>query len=311
MQNTGPSSRRKVLIAFALLYLVWGSTYLAIAYAVATIPPYLMAGVRFVIAGTALYLWVRLRGGPRPTPAQWRNAAVLGGLMLVLGIGTVSWAEQRVPSGLTALVIATVPLWLVVFHWLSGGPRPGPFRVLGIVLGLAGVGLLVQPGAHGGVDPIGAGVLCLATMSWAIGSLYARKADLPESPLLTTAMEMLAGGVMNTAVGVAAGETAHLHLAAISAPSLFGLAYLIVFGSIIGYSAYTYLVSATTPARLGTYAYVNPVIAILLGWLVRGEPIGSRTLLAMAIIIGAVVLLTLSPRSPASAPRTNTGPASG
>jgi drug/metabolite transporter (DMT)-like permease len=215
MQDTGPTSRRKVLIAFALLYLVWGSTYLAIAYAVATIPPYLMAGVRFVIAGATLYLWVRLRGGPRPTPAQWRNAVVLGGLMLVLGIGTVSWAEQRVPSGLTALIIATVPLWLVVFHWLSGGPRPGPFRVLGIVLGLAGVGLLVQPGAQGSVDPIGAGVLCLATMSWAIGSLYGRKADLPASPLLTTAMEMLAGGVMNTAVGVAAGETAHLHLAAI------------------------------------------------------------------------------------------------
>jgi drug/metabolite transporter (DMT)-like permease len=263
---------------------------------VATIPPYLMVGVRFVIAGTGLYAWVRVRGAPRPTAPQWRNAAVLGGLMLVLGIGTVSWAEQRVPSGLTALIVATVPLWLVVFHWLSGGPRPGPVGVLGIAVGFAGVGLLVQPGAHGGVDPVGAGVLCLSTISWSIGTLYGRRADLPESPLLTTGMEMLAGGVMNIAVGVAAGETARLHLAAISAASLFGLAYLIVFGSIIAYSAYTYLVSATTPARLGTYAYVNPVIAILLGWLVRGEPIGPRTLLAMAIIIGAVVLLTLSPQ---------------
>ena len=208
-------------------------------------------------------------------------------------IGTVSWAEQRVPSGLTALIVATVPLWLVLFDWLTGGPRPGPFRALGIVLGFGGVGLLVHPGAHGGVDPIGAGVLCLATVSWSIGTLFGRKADLPQSPLLTTAMEMLAGGIINTAIGLAVGEGAHTHLRPCPDRPCSGspTRRLRVDHWIL---SYTYLVTATTPARLGTYAYVNPVIAILLGWLIRGEPIGPRTLLAMTIIIGAVILLTVS-----------------
>jgi drug/metabolite transporter (DMT)-like permease len=287
----------KVIIAFALVYVIWGSTYLAIRYAIGTIPPFLMAGTRFFVAGSALYLWQRLRGGPRPTPKQWRNAAIAGGSMLMIGNGLLSWSELRIPSGLAALIVAIVPLWMVVFDWLSGGPRPGRYAIVGIVLGLVGVGLLVGPSGHGGVDPMGAFAVLIASMGWSAGSLFARRADMPKSLVLTTGMEMIAGGVINGLVGVGTGEAAHFHIAAVSHDSLIGLVYLIVLGSWVAYSAYTYLVTAVTPAQLGTYAYVNPCIALLLGWLIAHETIGPRTVVAMGVIVGAVVLLTFKPQT--------------
>ncbi|HSY82995.1 MAG TPA: EamA family transporter [Gemmatimonadaceae bacterium] len=290
----------KVIIAFALVYVIWGSTYLAIRYAIGTIPPFLMAGTRFFVAGSALYLWQRLRGGPRPTPKQWRNAAIAGGSMLMIGNGLLSWSELRIPSGLAALIVAIVPLWMVVFDWLSGGPRPGRYAIVGIVLGLVGVGLLVGPsgpGGHGGVDPMGAFAVLIASMGWSAGSLFARRADMPKSLVLTTGMEMIAGGVINGLVGVGTGEAAHFQIAAVSHDSLVGLVYLIVLGSWVAYSAYTYLVTAVTPAQLGTYAFVNPCIALLLGWLIAHEPIGPRTVVAMGVIVGAVILLTLKPQT--------------
>lgn len=289
-----------VIIAFALVYVIWGSTYLAIHFAIGTIPPFLMVGTRFLFAGAVLYAWQRSRGVAKPTPAQWRNAAIVGTLLLLVGNGVLAWAELRVPSGMAALIVAIVPLWMVLFDWFAGGPRPGRFAVLGIVLGFVGVGLLVNPAGHTGVDPVGAVALLIATIGWSIGTLIGRRVDMPKTVLLTTGMEMIAGGAANLVAGAVTGETAQLHVAAISRASLLGLIYLIVLGSWVGYSAYTYLVTATTPARLGTYAYVNPVIAIILGWLIAGEPIGPRTLVAMGIIIGAVVLLTLAPKKKAS-----------
>jgi len=289
------TKRWKVIIAFGLVYVLWGSTYLAIRYAIGTIPPLLMAGTRFLIAGGGLYLWERLRGTPKPTFMQWRNAAIAGGVMLMLGNGLLSWSELRVPSGLAALIVAIVPLWMVVFHWLSGGARPGRYAIVGIVLGLLGVGLLVGPSGHGGVDPAGALAVLIASMSWSAASLFAKRADLPKSLLLTAGMEMIAGGVANWGVGALTGEVAHFNLSAVSGASLVGLGYLIVLGSLVAYSAFTYLVTAVTPAQLGTYAFVNPVIALLLGWL-TGEPLGPRTLPAMAMIIFAVILLTVKPR---------------
>jgi drug/metabolite transporter (DMT)-like permease len=298
----------KVIIAFALVYVIWGSTYLAIRYAIGTIPPFLMAGTRFFVAGSALYLWQRLRGGPRPTPKQWRNAAIAGGSMLMIGNGLLSWSELRIPSGLAALIVAIVPLWMVVFDWLSGGPRPGRYAIVGIVLGLVGVGLLVGPSGpsgHGGVDPMGAFAVLIASMGWSAGSLFARRADMPKSLVLTTGMEMIAGGVINGLVGVGTGEAAHFHIAAVSHDSLIGLVYLIVLGSWVAYSAYTYLVTAVTPAQLGTYAFVNPCIALVLGWLIAHETIGPRTVVAMAVIVGAVILLTLKPQTRPLADRSS------
>lgn len=288
------TKQAKVIIAFALVYVLWGSTYLAIRFAIGTIPPFLMVGTRFMIAGTALYIFARLRGGPKPTAIQWRNTAIAGGSLLMIGNGLLSWAELRVPSGLAALIVAIIPLWMVVFDWMLGGPRPGRYAVLGIILGLLGVGLLVGPG-KGAVDPVGAFAVIVASIGWTAGTLFARRVDIPKSTLLTTGMEMIAGGIIDIAVGLMTGEGAQVHLAAISRESILGLIYLIIFGSWIGYSAYTYLVTAVTPAQLGTYAYVNPCIALLLGWLIAGETIGPRTLVAMGIIIAAVILLTLKP----------------
>ena len=284
----------KVIIAFALVYVLWGSTYLAIRFAIGSIPPFLMVGTRFMIAGAAMYAFARLRGGPKPTAIQWRNTALAGGLMLVLGNGLLAWTELRVPSGLAALIVASVPLWMVGFDWLIGGPRPGRYAILGIILGLFGVGLLVGRG-KGVVEPVGALALVVCSMAWSAGTLFARRANMPKSTFLTTGMEMLAGGVINLAVGFLTGEGAHLQVAAISRDSLFGFVYLVIFGSWIGYSAYTYLTTAVTPARLGTYAYVNPCIALMLGWLIAGETIGPRTVVAMGIIVGAVILLTVKP----------------
>ncbi|GAB4475041.1 MAG: drug/metabolite exporter YedA [Anaerolineae bacterium] len=287
--------RLKVLAAFAAIYLIWGSTYLAIRFAIDTIPPFLMAGWRFLIAGGLLYGWLRIRGVPPPQRIHWRSGVIIGGLMLLGGNGGVTWAEQHVPSGLAALLIATVPLWMVLLEWVRpSGRRPALAVLIGVAVGLAGVVLLIDPANLGGsrVDPLGAGVLVLAALSWSIGSLYSREAPLPEPQMMSTALEMLGGGALLVLLGTASGEWARLDLAGISTRSALAMAYLVVFGSLIGFSAYIWLLKVSTPARASTYAYVNPVVAVLLGWLLGGEPISGLMLLAAAIIIGAVVLIT-------------------
>jgi len=289
-------STAKVVAAFAAVYVIWGSTYLAILYAIETLPPFLMAGVRFLIAGAVLYAWAWLRGARRPTRLHWKSALIVGGLLLLGGNGGVVWSEQRVASGLAALLVATVPLWMVLLEWMQrDGTRPDGRTLFGVALGLVGLALLVGPNALLGgerVDLLGAGVLVLGSLSWATGSLYARRAPLPESPLLGTAMEMLAGGALLTLLGLAVGEAGAVDLGAVSSRSFLSLLYLIVFGSLVGFTAYTWLLGVSTPARVSTYAYVNPVVAVLLGWAFAGEPLTPRMALAAAVIVGAVAAIT-------------------
>lgn len=296
-------SRWLVIAAFAAVYLVWGSTYLAILFAIETLPPFWMAAARFLTAGALLYAWARWRGEPTPRPVHWRSATIVGLLLLLGGNGGVVWAEQRVPSGLAALLVATVPLWMVLLDGAGRGWRRPPGRLLfGVAVGLAGVALLVGPGEFaggGGADPAGALVLIVASLSWTLGSLYSRRAELPASPLLGTAMQMLGGGVGLAIAGLVAGEGSRLDLAAASARSLWALGYLVVFGSLVGFTAYIWLLRVSTPALVSTYAYVNPVVAVLLGWAFAGEALTPRTLLAAGVIVGAVVLITTVRSRPA------------
>ncbi len=289
-----PTAARMAL-AFGSIYFIWGSTYLAIRVAIETLPPFLMAAARFLIAGGLLYVWARRGAAARPSPAEWRAATIAGGLMLLGGNGGVVWAEQRVASGVTALLVASVPLWMVLVDWLRpSGRRPTASTMLGVLAGLGGVVLLVGPGELAGarrVDPLGAGVLMFASLCWSIGSVYARHGQRPGSAAMTTAMQMLAGGALLLIAGTVAGQWSAVHAATVSLRSLGALAYLIVLGSLVGYSAYVWLLGVTTPARVATYAYVNPVVAMVLGWLMANEPLTARTLLAAGVILSAVVLI--------------------
>ncbi len=291
MPSRAPASR--IALALAAVYLIWGSTYLAIRFAIDTLPPFTMAGARFVAAGLAMYAVVRGRGVARPERAHWPGAALIGGLMLLGGNGAVCWAEKSVPSGLASLLIATVPLWAVLIGaMLPGGRFPGPRVIAGIVVGLAGVALLVQPWKSGAVDPAGAGALMFAAASWAAGSVLSKRVKLPESPLLATAMEMIAGGALLLAVGAAAGEWPRLDVHAVTLKSALAVAYLVVFGSIVGFSAFVWLLRHTTPVVATSYAYVNPLVAVLLGWAFNAEKPGARTAAAGALVVGAVALIT-------------------
>lgn len=298
-------SRMLIIAAFATVYLVWGSTYLAIRFAIETLPPFLMAGVRFLVAGSLFYALIRKRQPERLSAANWLSAVVVGGLMLFGGNGLVSRAEQTVPSGLAALMIATVPLWMVLLDWaFFGGQRPRATTVLGLLVGLAGVALLIGPAelSHERVNPFGAVALLAACVFWTIGSLYSRRANLPRSTHLSVAMQMLGGGAVLVVVGTLAGEWPRVDLSAVSAKSLLSLGYLIVFGSILALSAYTWLLRTCSAAHVATYAYVNPMIAVFLGYVFASEPLTPRTLAAAALIICAVGLMTLT-RQPAPSKR--------
>ncbi len=283
------------LLAFAAVYVIWGSTYLAIRIAIETLPALTMAGVRFVVAGGLLLGWVRLRnGGPWPTIQQWRSAALLGLLLLVGGNGSVVLAEFRVPSGLTALIIGTEPLFVVVLlaFW-PGGERPRRRTVLALLVGFAGAALLAAPGADaiGSLHLPSVLLLLLACTTWATGSLYARQANLPSSPLLGAAMQMLTGGSVLLVLGAALGEWKNIRVETFSRNSLLALAYLIFFGAIVAFTAYNWLVRNIRPTLVATYAYVNPVIAVFLGWLLLREPLSWRTFVAATLILGAVFLV--------------------
>ncbi len=298
--------------AFAAVYVIWGSTYLAIRFAIETMPPLLMASVRFLIAGTALYIWGRRRGAPRPTGAQWRAAAIVGGLLLLGGNGAVVVAEQWIPSGLAALLIAAVPLWIVLVDWLAGSGRRPTRRVAGgLFTGFLGVALLGGSpgvGAGGPMEVFGAVLLLLGGASWATGSIYSRRAPTPPRPRVWVGMQMLAGGALLLPASALAGEWARVDPSGVSARSALALLYLIVFGAIIGYSAYIWLLAATAPARVATYAYVNPVVALVLGWAVAGEPLTPRSLLAAAVIVGGVVVITTERGASGDAPPLRPAP---
>jgi drug/metabolite transporter (DMT)-like permease len=290
------ASRAQIIAAFASIYIIWGSTYLAIRYAVETIPPFIMGGARFLVSGALLYLWARNRGAPPPAKLHWRNAIIAGGFLLLGGNGAVVWAEQFVPSGLTALLVSILPFWLVIIEWVRPPRRrPTGAVLVGLVLGFIGIVVLVGPGNVGGqgdVRPLGAFVLILGSLSWAIGSFWSRDAKLPESALLTTGMEMLGGGALLVIVGVLSGELSHLDIHHVSRSSTIGLLYLITFGSLLGFTSYIWLLDKVSPAHLGTYAYVNPIVAVLLGWAIAGERLSIRTGVAAAIVICAVALIT-------------------
>jgi drug/metabolite transporter (DMT)-like permease len=299
----GTPPRWQIVMAFVAVYFIWGSTYLGIRVAVETIPPFSMAGSRALVAGVLLYVWSRIRGAEKPRAIHWRGATVVGGFLLLGGNGLLSWAEQRVPSGVSALLIGAVPLWMVLLEWLwHSGPRPTVGIVFGLVVGFAGLGLLVAPGNLWEGSPVnlsGAAVLLVAAFLWAIGSLYSRRAPLPASQLLGAAMEMIGGGVLLLIVGAALGEWRHFEFAHVSVHSAIAWGYLSAFGSLVAFTAYVWLLKATTPARVSTYAYVNPVVAVFLGWAFANEPITRRMMLAaLAIIIAVVIIVTRSKEVP-------------
>lgn len=301
-----------VLAAFAAVYLLWGSTYLAIIFALKTMPPLLMAGARFLLAGGILYGVMRLRGEPAPAPRHWRTTAVIGGLLLMCGNGGVTLAERTVPSGVAALLVAMVPMWMVLLEWLRpGGSRPTGRTLLGLLVGFAGIVVLVGPGAlgSGGVDPFGAGLVMLGSLAWAGGSVYSRGADLPRSALLATGMEMLWGGAWLTLAATLTGEWGRVDPSAFSTESILAYLYLVVFGSLVGFTAYIWLLGVSTPARVSTYAYVNPVVAVLLGWWLLDEPLTGRVLGAAAIIVLAVAVITTGKRAAAAPAEATDGAA--
>lgn len=288
-----------VWLALIAVYLVWGSTYLAIRFAIESIPPFFMAGTRFMTSGLILYGLVRWKGTERPTLRHWKSAGVAGFFLLVIANGGVSWAEQRVPSGMAALLVGTVPLWIALLQWVwKGEARPGWKVWTGIGLGSAGIALLVFSREGLGTeraDVFSALLLVATSLAWAWGSLYTRSAELPSSPLLATAMEMLMGGAMQLGVGLLLGEQSRLNLSAITFHSGGAWIYLTLIGSLVGFTSYIWVLQKATPALASTYAFVNPVIAVFLGWLMAGEALTPPVFGAAFLIVAAVVLITMAP----------------
>jgi drug/metabolite transporter (DMT)-like permease len=293
-----PRLALQIVAAFLAVYIIWGSTYFAIKVAIQTIPPFLMAGFRFLVAGALVFGWLLLRGAARPKLVHWRSALILGGLLLFAGNGGVTWAEQYIPSGLAALIVATVPIYVALLDWIRpGGARPSVLRIVGLTIGFAGVALLIGPLATGGFSPalFAAFVPLVGSLCWAAGTLYARSAKLPSNPLVGTGMEMLVGGVLLTAVGLALGEGSQIHPENFSLNSLLAFGFLVIFGSIIAFTSYIWLLGKVNPGRVSTYAYVNPVVAVFLGWAFANEAVTGRTLIAAAVILLAVMIITISP----------------
>jgi len=300
--RAGAAPRTMVLVAFAAVYVLWGSTYFFIRMGVETIPPFVMAGIRHLAIGLIFYPLFRYQSKEKPTPAQWRTTIITGLLLLLCGNGALSWAETRVPSGIASLVVASVSLWMVILDWLRpGGVRPGGRVLIGFVLGFGGIALLVGPSHLGGserVNPLGAIILVLGSLAWAAGSIYSRHHPVPHSPLLGVAMQSLAGGAGLWIVAAATGELQQFHPAHVTLRSWLAVLYLFSFGSALGFSAYIYILKHSTASRVATYAFVNPVVALFLGWSLGGEPLTLRTFIASSTILAAVLLVILAPHKP-------------
>lgn len=312
-----------VAAALLTVYVVWGSTYFAIAVMIETLPPLLAAGTRYLTAGAlmlggivAMASWRRIRSADarfeRPSLVQWRAAAIVGTLLLLGGNGGVVLSELFIPSGIAAVLVATVPIWLALFDALLTGRRPSGLVIGGVLAGIVGVAVLLVP-VEGleQLDPLGVGLVVVAAIAWAIGSLYARRAPLPPNGLLATGMEMLAGGAALALVGLALGELGRADPSSFSLRSLAAVAYLIVFGSILAFSAYTWLLAHAPVSTVATYAYVNPIVAVALGALLLGEELSPRTLIASAVVIAAVVAMVSGRPREASAPAPATVPPRG
>jgi drug/metabolite transporter (DMT)-like permease len=292
----GPS-KTAILSAFAALYLIWGSTYLAILFAIETIPPLLMAGMRFLLAGFILYAIARSRGAPKGSLANWRAALIIGGCLLLAGNGGVTLAEQYVSSGLASVIVATVPIYIALFAWWTGiAPRPTPLVWLGLAGGLAGVAILLapalrfSPGEHSHAAR-GIIILLCSSLVWSAGSIYSRKAKSVSEPLLLAGQQMICGGALLTFAWFVMGEHHRFDASRISALSIGSFAYLVIIGALVGYTAYIFLLRHCPPAKVATYAYVNPIVAVILGALFAGEKLSARSILAAALIIGSVAIV--------------------
>jgi drug/metabolite transporter (DMT)-like permease len=299
-------ARTRLILAFGAVYVIWGSTYLAIVFAIQTMPPLLMASARFLIAGGALYCWARFRGAPAPRPVQWGWTTLLGALFFLVGNGTVVWVEQRLPSGLTALIVAMVAVWTALVEWVRpGGSRPSGMVLSGIIMGFLGVAMLVLPGGghQSGVDLTAVVLLMSSCLCWAFASVFSRKADLPASSPLTSGMEMLTGGVLLFGAGLIAGEGGQVNLEAVTLKSWLSFGYLVVFGSLIGFTCFAWLLKVATPNKVATYGYVNPMVAMFLGWALGGESLSTTSLVASLVIVLSVVLIITGREFSFKAPR--------
>ncbi len=289
--------RSLVIIAFAALYLIWGSTYLGIRFAIETIPPFLMAGARFVLAGLIMYAIAWSQGINKSNWANWRTSLIIGACLLLAGNGGVTISEKYIDSGLAALIVAIVPIYIVLLGWLTGmAPRPSPIAWLALMGGFIGVGILFGPALHfspnGGRQPaVGISILLVSSFVWSAGSLYSRVAKHAASPFLTAAQQMICGGALLLLTGIATGELPRLHPGSVSRLSLASFIYLVIIGAVVGYTAYIWLLRHCDPAKVATYAYVNPIVAVLLGALFAGEKLTMRTLIAACLIIGSVALV--------------------
>jgi drug/metabolite transporter (DMT)-like permease len=285
--------RLKRFVAFFLVYVMWGTNFLAIRYAVQTLPPFVLMGVRCLLAGSCLYVWARLRGDSAPTPAQWRAAAPAGLLLFLLCHGLLAWSQRHVTSGVAALTMATIPAWMTVLDWIwARGPRPRAGVWIGIALGLAGLAVLATPSSwSGGVSASGLMVLLVSAFGWAAGSIVSRASRLPSSVVLATGMQLLIGGLGLIATATVLGELGAFDPAAVSVRSWLGFLYMVGMSSIVVFTAYVWLLRVSTPARVGGYAFANPLVAVLLGWAVGGEPLTACTAVAALLIVAGVATI--------------------
>jgi len=307
MKDASRPATWKILLAFSIIYFVWGSTYLAIRVAVREAPPLLLAGLRFFIAGLILYAWLRLRGTPNPTRREWGTAALLASLIFLLDYGCLFWAEQRVPSGITAVILATIPVFITLLEIILLRSQRLTLRLgVALLVGLGGVAFLMNRSLSFGEAPInraGASALLIAAFTWSLATILTRKVRLPESKAMSSATQMLTGGVQLFVVAALRGEFAGFHPGAVSWNAWFALAYLILAGSIVGFTAYVWLLHYESPTKVGTYAYVNPVVAVTLGYFLGGEAVGPRTLLGTALVLASVITIATirahaDPRAP-------------
>lgn len=306
MASPAHPSRTALIGGFAAIYLIWGSTYLGIAYAVETMPPFLMASARFLVAGAIVAGYIALTRGFRATAAQWRDNTIIGGFLCLGGNGLVSWAEESVPSGIATLIISAGPVFIVLMDWafqvmFRGArheARPNLLTFIGLALGIAGLGILVGPDVFkqgvGALDPWRVLGLLAATLFWGVGMIYMRYARTPAEPFTAAGIQMLTGSGWLLATAVATGELGRFEPSAVTTTSLLAWGYLVIFGSLIGFSTFTWLMKHSTPAKVSTYAYVNPVVAVFLGWWLRDEIVNGRVFLAAAVIIAGVALITIA-----------------
>jgi drug/metabolite transporter (DMT)-like permease len=289
-------ARWKILLAFAIIYLVWGSTYLAIRVGVLQMPPFLMAGIRFFLAGLILYGWMRLTGVPSPTKKEWRDASILGALMFLMDYACLFWAEQRVPSGISAVILAAIPVCITLLEIVVLRSQKLTVQLaLGLTVGIAGVVVLMNPSSALGEAPVdrrGVIALIVACWGWSIGTIVTRRLTLTASKAMSSAMQMLSGGTQLLILAVLTGEFSQFHPRSISLAAWFSLFYLITAGSILAFTAYVWLLHYESPTKVGTYAYVNPIVAVILGAALGGEAVGRRTVLAALLILAGVAAIT-------------------